>query len=69
MSVEPALVTAAQAALWCGVSEATVRDWVRRGYLSAVKAGAPHSPALFDLADVVRCERSVRHRRSHRLDI
>lgn len=68
MSDERTLVTAAQAAAWCGVSDVTIRLWVHRGYLTPVVPGSARTPALYDIADVVRCERAVRHRRRTRLD-
>lgn len=51
-------VTTEEAALTAGVSEATLRGWVLKGWLEPVRRGA--KPLRFDYDEVARCQREHR---------
>ena len=44
-------LTTSMAAMFCGVSTATIRDWVRRGILTRC-AGSPKRP-VYRISDVI----------------
>lgn len=51
-------VTTDEAATIAGVTTATVRGWVLKGWLSPVRRGA--KPLRFDYDEVARCQREHR---------
>lgn len=51
-------VTTDEAANTAGVSPATIRSWVLKGWLSPVRRGA--KPLRFDYDEVARCQREHR---------
>jgi hypothetical protein len=57
------LITAAEAALLCGVKPATIRDWVRRNELSPAAMYDRTGAHLFLERDVLLTERRIRKRR------
>lgn len=58
------LITAAEAALLCGVQRATIRDWVRRRELDTAATHLTTGTSLFLEVDVLRAERRIRNRRA-----
>lgn len=66
-----ALLTAAMAALYCGVSVQTIVNWRNRGHLEVAtdaqgeevrdRRGRP----MYRLRDVIRAEAAVKRRREH----
>lgn len=56
------LLTAADAASVTGVSQATLRDWTRRGILP--RYGAPRN-ALYDWQDLARAKAAAKPRRGN----
>ena len=57
------LITAAEAAILCGVERATVRDWVRRNELSAYATNERTGEHLYLEHEVLLAERRIRQRR------
>ena len=52
------IVTTDEAAAWAGVSPATIRGWVLKGWLVPLRRGA--KPLRFHYDEVARCQRDHR---------
>ncbi|HEY9417861.1 MAG TPA: helix-turn-helix domain-containing protein [Pseudonocardia sp.] len=61
------LLTPKQAAVYAGVSESTIRQWVHRGLLEAALPSQGRGvPALFNKADIDDAKRTLAERESAR---
>ncbi|MEV6124861.1 MerR family transcriptional regulator [Streptomyces sp. NPDC052077] len=58
ISLPPGLLTTSMAARLCGVTPATIRDWVRRGILTRA-GGTPRRP-YYRVSDVVTAKSTAK---------